>query len=83
MAAQVDGATVLNRVLTEGETETIEAQGEIVLSVGNAGGLSFSVNNRPGWRSAGAVRCAATSSSLPGNLDSLVETAPVRPSHSS
>ena len=27
---------------------TIEADGEIVLSVGNAGGLSISVNNREG-----------------------------------
>jgi cytoskeleton protein RodZ len=48
VAAQVDGLTVLNRVLAGGETETIQAQGEIVLSVGNAGGLSFRVNDRPG-----------------------------------
>ena len=48
VAVQVDGQTVLNRVLTGGETETLEAQGEIVLSVGNAGGLSFRVNDRPG-----------------------------------
>ena len=48
VAAQVDGQTVLNRVLSEGETETLQAQGEIVLSVGNAGGLSFRVNNHPG-----------------------------------
>jgi cytoskeleton protein RodZ len=48
VAVQVDGQTVLNRVLTGGETETLEAEGEIVLSVGNAGGLSFSVNDRPG-----------------------------------
>jgi cytoskeletal protein RodZ len=48
VAVQVDGQTVLNRVLSGGETETLEAQGEIVLSVGNAGGLSFSVNDKPG-----------------------------------
>ena len=48
VAAQVDGQTVLNRVLAGGETETLQAQGEIVLSVGNAGGLSFRVNDRPG-----------------------------------
>jgi cytoskeleton protein RodZ len=48
VAVQVDGQTVLNRVLAEGETETLQAQGEIVLSVGNAGGLSFRVNDRPG-----------------------------------
>lgn len=48
VAVEVDGQTVLNRVLSGGETETLEAQGEIVLSVGNAGGLSFSVNDKPG-----------------------------------
>jgi cytoskeletal protein RodZ len=48
VAVQVDGQPVLNRVLSGGETETIEAQGEIVLSVGNAGGQSFRVNDRPG-----------------------------------
>jgi cytoskeletal protein RodZ len=44
---RVDGATVINRVLAEGESQTLEAQGEIVLSVGNAGGLSVRVNDRP------------------------------------
>jgi cytoskeleton protein RodZ len=46
--AQADGQVVINRVLNEGETETLEAQGQIVLSVGNAGGIVFSVNDRPG-----------------------------------
>jgi len=44
----VDGQTVLNRVLAAGENETLAAEGEIVLSVGNAGGVSFRVNDRPG-----------------------------------
>jgi cytoskeletal protein RodZ len=44
---RADGATVMNRVLAEGDTETLEAQGEIVLSVGNAGGLRVRVNDRP------------------------------------
>ena len=44
---RADGETVVNRVLAEGESETFEAQGEIVLSVGNAGGLSLRVNDRP------------------------------------
>jgi hypothetical protein len=35
-------------VLSSGESQTVEAQGEIVLSVGNAGGLSFRVNDKPG-----------------------------------
>jgi cytoskeletal protein RodZ len=42
-----DGEIVINRVLAEGESETLEAQGEIVLSVGNAGGLAIRVNDRP------------------------------------
>jgi cytoskeleton protein RodZ len=44
---RADGETVINRVLAEGESETFAAQGEIVLSVGNAGGLSLKVNDRP------------------------------------
>lgn len=44
---RADGATLVNRVLAQGESQTFEAQGEIVLSVGNAGGLSIRVNDRP------------------------------------
>ena len=44
---RADGETVMNRVLAEGESQTLEARGEIVLSVGNAGGLSIRVNDRP------------------------------------
>jgi cytoskeleton protein RodZ len=48
VAVSADGETVLDRVLNAGETQTLEAHGEIVLSVGNAGGLSFRVNDQPG-----------------------------------
>jgi len=44
---RADGATLVNRVLAQGESQTFEARGEIVLSVGNAGGLSLTVNDRP------------------------------------
>jgi len=44
---RADGATVVNRVLAQGESQTFEARGELVLSVGNAGGLSIKVNDRP------------------------------------
>ncbi|MCU0241534.1 MAG: DUF4115 domain-containing protein [Vicinamibacteria bacterium] len=71
--ARVDGNTVLNQVLEEGETKTIEARGEIVLSVGNAGGISFSVNDRPGISlgRAGEVRrnIVITRESLPLLID--------------
>jgi len=44
----VDGRAVLNRVLAEGESTTLEAVDEFRLSVGNAGGLALRVNNEPG-----------------------------------
>jgi hypothetical protein len=37
----------VNRVLAQGESQTFEAHGELVLSVGNAGGVSIKVNDRP------------------------------------
>jgi cytoskeletal protein RodZ len=48
VAVQADGHTVVNRVLNQGESETVQARGEIVLSVGNAGGITFSVDDRRG-----------------------------------
>lgn len=45
---QVDGTTALSRILTQGETQRLEAQSQIVLSVGNAGGIDFAINDRPG-----------------------------------
>lgn len=70
-----DGETVLSRVLTRGETATLEAQGEIVLSVGNAGGLSFAVNDRRGvpLGRSGEVRRNVVITRQ--NLPSLVEAA--------
>jgi cytoskeletal protein RodZ len=84
VGARVDGQTVLDRVLLEGETQTIEATGEIVLSVGNAGGLAFRLNDRQGvpLGQRGEVRrnIVITRESL----KALVEgTDPVRTSHSS
>jgi transcriptional regulator with XRE-family HTH domain len=45
---RVDGTVALSRLLTQGETERLEAQSQIVLSVGNAGGIEFAINDRPG-----------------------------------
>jgi cytoskeleton protein RodZ len=45
---KADGAVVLNRVLNQGEVQRFEAKNEFALSVGNAGGVTFSVNDRPG-----------------------------------
>ena len=56
-----DGETVLNRVLAGASPRRSRRTGEIVLSVGNAGGLCFRVNDRPASRSGAAARCARTS----------------------
>jgi len=48
VAVQADGVKVIDRVLVEGESQTLSARDEMVLSVGNAGGLSFKLNGRPG-----------------------------------
>ena len=45
--AKVDGTTVLNRVLKEGESQRLEARQEVLLSVGNAGGIAVTLNDRP------------------------------------
>ena len=44
---RADGATVVNRVLAQGESQTFEARGELVLSVGNAGGVSIKRQRPP------------------------------------
>jgi cytoskeleton protein RodZ len=70
---RADGETVINRVLAEGESETLEAQGEIVLSVGNAGGLAILVNDQPALPlgRSGEVRknIVITRQSLPALVD--------------
>jgi cytoskeletal protein RodZ len=43
-----DGKRVLSRLMKEGEKETLGMQNKAVIEVGNAGGLAFSINGRPG-----------------------------------
>jgi cytoskeletal protein RodZ len=45
--AKVDGTTVLNRVLKDGESQRLEARQEVLLSVGNAGRVAVTLNDRP------------------------------------
>lgn len=82
VGVQADGHVILSRVLSSGESQRLEANEEIVLSVGNAGALSVRINDRPGLALGrrGEVRrnIVITKESLP----SLVETAPGRESHS-
>jgi cytoskeleton protein RodZ len=47
-AAQADGAKVLDRILKTGESVTVNAKNEIALSVGNAGGVTYTLNGRSG-----------------------------------
>jgi hypothetical protein len=83
VAVTIDGETILNRVLAEGESQTLEANSEIVLSVGNAGGIRFTVNDQQGvpLGRSGEVRrnIVITRQSLP----SLVADAPAEGSGSS
>lgn len=81
--ARADGQTVLSRVLAEGETETLEAEGEIVLSVGNAGGLAISVNDRPGMPLGKAGEVKRNIVITRKNLPSFVQDAAERDAHSS
>jgi cytoskeletal protein RodZ len=48
VAVLADGVKVMDRVMNEGEAQTVTAKGEMVLSVGNAGGINFTLNGRPG-----------------------------------
>ncbi len=48
VAVLADGVKVMDRVMNQGEAQTITAKGEMVLSVGNAGGITFTLNGRPG-----------------------------------
>lgn len=47
VGVQADGLKVVDRVLKQGEKQTIEAKREIVLSLGNAGGVGLTVNGQP------------------------------------
>ena len=76
VAVQADGVRVIDRVLAQGETQRLNASREIVLSVGNAGGIAFRLNGRNGVAlgKEGEVRrnIVITHQSLP----SLVEGGP-------
>jgi cytoskeletal protein RodZ len=80
VAVQADGVRLIDRVLAQGETQRLDARRELVLSVGNAGGVAIAINGRQGVALGrdGEVRrnIVITHESLP----SLVVPAPRRPS---
>jgi transcriptional regulator with XRE-family HTH domain len=45
--AKVDGSTVLSRVMAVGETHRLDAREAVTLSLGNAGGVEYSLNDGP------------------------------------
>jgi cytoskeleton protein RodZ len=47
VGVQVDGLKVVDRVLKQGEKQAIEAKREVVLSLGNAGGVGLTLNGQP------------------------------------
>lgn len=48
VAATADGARAVYRIVQPGERETVNAQNEIVLRIGDAGAFQYSINGRPG-----------------------------------
>src|SRR5687767_5402526 len=44
--AKVDGTTVLSRLMDEGEAHRLDAREAVTLSLGNAGGVDYSLNGR-------------------------------------
>jgi cytoskeletal protein RodZ len=81
---RVDGQPVVNRVLEQGQSETVEAQGEIVLAVGNAGGVTFTLNDLPGRPLGKSGEVKKNIVITKQNLPSFVEESPqLRASHSS
>ncbi len=57
--AVADGQTVFERLLQPGETQTVSAQGDVVLRVGDPAALSYSLNGTPG-RSLGPAEVPVT-----------------------
>jgi hypothetical protein len=45
--ARVDGTTVISRVMAAGETHRLDAREAVTLSLGNAGGVEYSLNGAP------------------------------------
>lgn len=76
VSVSADGAPLLERVLSAGETQTFEAHRELVLSVGNAGGLSFRVNDRPGVPLGKSGEVKKNIVITRQNLPTLIEDAP-------
>ena len=76
VAVKVDGVRVMERVLAEGETQTLKAKNEIVLSVGDAGGIAIQLNGRPGVALGREGQPRRNIVITPQSLPSLVQAQP-------
>ena len=76
VAIQVDGVKVFERELLEGETQTLNARQEIVLSVGNAGGVAIELNGKPGVALGREGEVRRNIVITPQSLPSLVQAQP-------
>lgn len=76
VAVSVDGQTVIDRIFARGESQIFEAESEIVLSVGNAGGVAFTVNDQPGIVLGRVGQVRRDIHITPESLPSLVENTP-------
>lgn len=74
----VDGRTVPGRVFAPGERQRFDATREIVLQVGNAGVVSWTVNGRAG-RALGRVGDVRTVTISPANVAEFYQQAPGAP----
>jgi cytoskeletal protein RodZ len=86
VAVQADGVRVIDRVFAQGETQRLNAHREIVLSVGNAGGIAFRLNGRAGVALGkdGEVRrnIVITHQSLPSLVEGGAAAQPAAPPRS-
>jgi cytoskeleton protein RodZ len=76
VAVQADGVRVLDRVMAEGELHTLNAKKEIVLSVGNAGGVAIKLNGQPGVALGQEGQVRRNIVITPQSLPSLVQAQP-------
>jgi cytoskeletal protein RodZ len=79
VSVKVDGVKVIDRVLAAGERETLRAERELVLSVGNAGGVAITLNGRPGIALGRPGEVRRNIVITPESWPTLVQTEPERP----
>lgn len=75
ISAEVDGKRIAGRIVQPGERVDLAAADRIVLTAGDAGALSYTVNNAPG-RTLGAAGQSVTVVVTPRNYETFVKQRP-------